>query len=159
MFPNDGGNVVDGLADLPEVPTVPHIAPDKHTEEGDVQTKDGRLRERLYPQHVQDAGEEVTHGHDCHQHSRRAVGIHYVFALISLEEGLVSLQYPFLEALLESGTESLSAHLPGVGELFQAELSQFPVLRFQPFRREVGSLSSTQLVRDRVSSKGLVDSD
>ena len=95
-FPHDGSDVIDGLSDLAKVPAVPHVAPHQYTEEGDVETNDCRLRERLHAQHVQDARDEVGGGHDREEDSRRAVGVQYVLALVAFEERLVRPRYLLL---------------------------------------------------------------
>ena len=69
VLPYDGGDVIDGLAHLAEVPAV--YTPHQHTQQGDVETKDGRLRERLDPEHVQDAGEEIGDGHHGEEDGQR----------------------------------------------------------------------------------------
>ena len=145
VLPYDGGDVIDGLAHLAEVPAVPHIPPHQHAQQGDVETKDGCLRERLDPEHVQDAGEEVGDGHYGEEDGRRAVGVEDVFAVVSLHKGVVGIQHLLLQFFLVLSAESLPAHLACGLKLCEARLSQLLVLGFQLLRCEVRLIFTAQL--------------
>lgn len=149
MFPDNCSDVVNGLADFPEVPAIPHVAPEQDTQEGDVEAKYGSLRERLDAKHVQDTGDEVGHSHQRHQNCRRAVGIHDVFALISFEERLISLRYFLLESFFKPTAERFASHFMCAVELLQTQLSQLFMLGLKLLRSKVRSLGSTQLRKRR----------
>ena len=150
VLPYDRGDVIDGLSHLAEVPAVPHIAPHQHAQQGDVETKDGRLRERLDPEHVQDAGEEVGDGHYGEEDGWSAVGVEDVFAVVSLHKGVVGFQHLLLQFFLVLSAESLPAHLACGLKLCEARLSQFLVLGFQLLGCEVWLIFTAQLQQNTV---------
>ena len=138
VLPYDRGYIINGLAHLAEVPAVPHIPPYQHTQQGDVETKDGHLRERLDPEHVQDAGEEVGDGHHGEEDGQRAVGVEDVFAVVFFHKGVLGFQDLLLQFFLVLSAESLPIHLARGLKLCEARLSQLLVLGFQLLRCEVG---------------------
>lgn len=145
MFPHDGSHIIDGLTDLTKVAAVSHVAPDQHTQEGNIQPENGRLRERLDPQHVQDTGDEVGDSHHSEEHRRRAVSVQDMFALVSLQERFVGFRYLLTQSLLKLSAEGLASHLACVVELHDTDISQLLVPGLQLLWSKVRRLCSTQL--------------
>ena len=145
LFPYGGCYVVDHLAQFPELAAVSDVAPECCHQQGNVEAKDGGLREGLDPHHVKDAGHQVGDNHDQRQHGWCAVGIEDVLALVPLDERFVRLLDLCLQLLQVFPAEDLPTHLACAGEESDAALTDGLVFVFQLLRREVGLVCSTQL--------------